>query len=213
MFEDDAGVGVGIAAAPRPPPFPPPQIGVNHFAHHLLVSLLRPRIVARTDAAARIIYVSSLAHRRGGVEIGDLHFFLGRVYTPWVAYGQSKKCNMLEARELADQLATSGARHITVASLHPGIIATNLGRHMALLKNPLVGVIFRTFILDKTIGQGAATTLYACLSPDVINGSYLADCRAGDADEEGTDASGAKRKALWAATETQLAEALAKGAA
>jgi NAD(P)-dependent dehydrogenase (short-subunit alcohol dehydrogenase family) len=45
------------------------QLGVNHFGHHLLVSLLRPRIVARTSAPARIVYVSSLAHSRGSVDV------------------------------------------------------------------------------------------------------------------------------------------------
>ena len=113
------------------------QIGVNHFAHHLLVSLLRPALVARADRPARIVYVSSLAHARGGVDVADLHFAKGRAYSPWVAYGQSKKANMLEARELADQLRAS-APHITVASLHPGVIATNLARHMTILNNFLV---------------------------------------------------------------------------
>ena len=113
------------------------QIGVNHFAHHLLVSLLRPALVARADKPARIVYVSSLAHARGSVDVADLHFAKGRAYSPWVAYGQSKKANMLEARELADQLRAS-APHITVASLHPGVIATNLARHMTMLNNFLV---------------------------------------------------------------------------
>lgn len=113
------------------------QIGTNHFGHHLLVSLLRPALVARTSKPARIVYLSSLAHNRGNVDVADLHFSKGRKYTPWGAYGQSKKANMLEARELADQLRTE-APHITVASVHPGVIATNLGRHMTMLNNPVV---------------------------------------------------------------------------
>ena len=44
------------------------QVGVNHFAHHLLVSLLRPSLVART-APVRVVYVSSLAHKRGSVDV------------------------------------------------------------------------------------------------------------------------------------------------
>jgi NAD(P)-dependent dehydrogenase (short-subunit alcohol dehydrogenase family) len=44
------------------------QLGVNHFAHHLLVSLLRPSLVART-APVRVVYVSSLAHKRGSVDV------------------------------------------------------------------------------------------------------------------------------------------------
>ena len=65
------------------------QLGVNHFAHHLLVSLLRPRLVARV-APARVIYLSSLAHKSGSVDVANLHFAPPRKYVPWVAYGQSK---------------------------------------------------------------------------------------------------------------------------
>ena len=141
----------------------------------------------------------------------DLHFAKGREYKDWTAYGQSKKANMLEARELADQLR-SEAPHVTVASLHPGIIATNLARHMTMLRNPLVRWIFSTFIVDKSIAQGAATTLFACLSPAVVSGEYYSDCALGPVDEEGRDAGGAKRKALWLATEAQLKAAAEAGA-
>jgi NAD(P)-dependent dehydrogenase (short-subunit alcohol dehydrogenase family) len=133
-------LNAGIMALPaleRTPAGFEKQLGVNHFAHHLLVSLLRPRLVAR-GRPARIVYVSSLAHKRGSIDVGDLHFAKGgRAYNDWVAYGQSKKANMLEARELADQLRAA-APHITVASLHPGIIATNLARHVTMLQNSIV---------------------------------------------------------------------------
>lgn len=141
----------------------------------------------------------------------DLHFAKGRVYSDWGAYGQSKKANMLEARELADQLRAE-APHVTVASLHPGIIQTNLARHMTMLRNPLVRWIFSTFIVDKSIGQGAATTLFACLSPAVVSGEYYSDCAVGAADVEGRDEARVKRRALWLATEEQLKAAAEAGA-
>ncbi len=141
----------------------------------------------------------------------DLHFSKGRVYNDWAAYGQSKKANMLEARELADQLRAE-APHVTVASLHPGIIVTNLARHMTMLNYSLVRWIFSTFIVDKSIAQGAATTLYACLSPDVVSGEYYSDCAVGPADAEGLDEGKTLRKALWQATEEQLKAAAEAGA-
>ena len=188
------------------------QVGVNHFAHHLLVSLLRPRLVARKDAPSRVVYLSSLAHKRGSVDVANLHFQEGRTYDAWKAYGQSKKANMLEARELADQLATE-APHVTAFSVHPGIIATNLARHMTMLRNPIVSFIFYNFVLDKSIAQGAATTVFACLAPGLESGAYLADCAPALADAEGTDAGKTLRKALWAETERQLAVAAAAAAA
>ena len=58
--------------------------------------------------------------------------------------------------------------------------------------------------MDKSIGQGAATTLFACLSPDILSGEYYSDCAVKVADAEGVDADGKLRKALWEATEAQL---------
>jgi hypothetical protein len=66
--------------------------------------------------------------------------------------------------------------------------------------------------VDKTIAQGASTTLYGCLAPELDTkagrGAYLVDCAVGSANSAGTDASGALRKALWAETERQLEAAL-----
>lgn len=181
------------------------QIGVNHFAHHLLVKLLRPRLIARA-APTRVIYLSSLAHKYGTVDVANLHFAPPRKYNDWVAYGQSKKANMLDARELADQLAVE-APHVTVSSVHPGVIKTNLGRHLTMLQNPFVQWLFSTFVTDKDIAQGAATTMYAALAPALPRGAYLVDCAPAAADAEGTDAAGTLRKALWAATEAGIAAA------
>ena len=184
-------------------------LGPNGHGHWSLASLLRPQLVARA-APSRVIWLSSLAHKRGTVEVADLHFSKGpRVYSPWVAYGQSKKANMLHAREFADQLAAE-APHVTACSLHPGIIATNLGRHMTMLTNPAVRLIFSNLICDKTIPQGAATTLYAALCPTLERGAYLADCAPAAADAEGADADKRKRVALWKATADDVAAALAK---
>jgi len=43
------------------------------------------------------------------------------------AYGQSKLANILFTQELAKRLKGTG---ISAYSLHPGVIATELGRHM-----------------------------------------------------------------------------------
>ncbi len=59
-------------------------------------------------------------------------------------------------------------------------------------------------MVDKNIGQGAATTLYACLTPDLISGEYYSDCAVKVTDAEAVDAGGKLRKALWEATEEQL---------
>jgi len=48
----------------------------------------------------RIIAVSSSAHQMDGLDLEDLHF-RHRKYGAWKAYGQSKLCNILFAKELA----------------------------------------------------------------------------------------------------------------
>jgi NAD(P)-dependent dehydrogenase (short-subunit alcohol dehydrogenase family) len=191
------------------------QIGTNHHGHHLLVSLLRARLVS-ADKPVRVVFVSSTAHTRGSVDAANLHFAPPRKYSPWTAYGQSKLANLLEAKELADQLA---ATRVVALSLHPGVIATNLARHISLLQGDGVGAtlartLMRNLIIDKTIPQGASTSLFALLEPSLaepaLRGSYLSDCAVATPNDEGVDAAKTGRRALWAATEEQLAAALAK---
>ena len=74
--------------------------------------------------------MSSKAHSAGSVELDDLHFTKGRKYDPWVSYGQSKMANILYAKGL--QVRSNGQYIAT--SLHPGVIHTNLGRHMPMLQ-------------------------------------------------------------------------------
>lgn len=48
----------------------------------------------------RIVIVSSKAHEMGSIDLDDLHY-KKRKYSNWKAYGQSKLCNALFAKELA----------------------------------------------------------------------------------------------------------------
>ena len=125
------------------------------------------------------------------------------------AYGQSKLANLLEAKELADQLVST---KVCAVSVHPGIIRTNLARHMELLKNPIVTFLFENLVVDKSIPQGASTTLYACLEPSLdqpeLRGSYLADCSPAIPNDAGKDADKKVRRALWELTEREIQAAL-----
>ena len=70
--------------------------------------------------------VSSLAHKRGNMQWGDINYEHTE-YSSQAAYGQSKLANILFTRELANRLRGTG---VNVYSLHPGVIATELGRHI-----------------------------------------------------------------------------------
>ena len=51
----------------------------------------------------------------------------GKIYNKWRAYGQSKTANVLFTTSLATKLGSKG---LVAVSLHPGVIGTNLGKHI-----------------------------------------------------------------------------------
>jgi NAD(P)-dependent dehydrogenase (short-subunit alcohol dehydrogenase family) len=185
------------------------QIGVNHFGHFYLYSLLEDKLKAQ-KFPSRVVVLSSIAHTGGSIDLNNLHFTGKRSYGRWSAYGQSKLANILFAKEVADR--TKGNSQITAVSLHPGSIQTNLVRHMnvpGFLRPLLVHAL-----INKTIPQGAATTLYACLGKELDKeenrGVYLDDCNISKPNKEARDEKGIMRKALWEVTEKQIQEALGK---
>ena len=101
------------------------QIGINHLGHFLLTNLLLDRI--KEAPSARIVNVSSRAHLRANLDLGDLN--LEKSYDAWTAYGNSKIANILFTRSLARRLKGTC---VTTNSLHPGVIMTELGRHLTL---------------------------------------------------------------------------------
>lgn len=98
------------------------QWGVNHIGHALLVRLLLPTL--RKAAAARIVIVASLAHafvrRADPRKVASANGF-----DTHRAYGTSKLANVLYARGLQRHLQSCGD-NITVVSLHPGTVLTDL---------------------------------------------------------------------------------------
>ncbi|KAL7735421.1 hypothetical protein ACLKA6_019538 [Drosophila palustris] len=150
------------------------QLGVNHMGHFLLTILLLDML--KKSAPSRIVNVSSRAHTRGEINIDDLNS--EKSYHEGTAYSQSKLANILFTRELARRLEGTG---VTVNSLHPGVVATELGRHMKILNNLFGRLVLRTLLwpLLKTPRSGAQTTLYAALDPDLngVTGLYFSDCQ------------------------------------
>ena len=78
------------------------------------------------SAPARIVTVSSRAHERGKMDLDDINFER-RTYRRQEVYEQSKLANILFTRELAKRLDGTG---VTTYSLHPGVVLTELGRHI-----------------------------------------------------------------------------------
>lgn len=150
------------------------QFGVNHLAHFLLATSLIPELKA--GKPSRLVVVSSLANKRSGINWDDING--EQNYNKWLAYGQSKTANILFARQFDKLYASEG---IHAYSLHPGVIRTNLGRHIPIEEQRAMGWLDNNPALlerMKTVEQGASTTIFAALAPELDNhgGEYLEDC-------------------------------------
>jgi NAD(P)-dependent dehydrogenase (short-subunit alcohol dehydrogenase family) len=143
------------------------QIGINHLGHFALTGLLLPRLLA--TPGSRIVTVSSSAHRRGRMDLDDLHFDRRR-YQPPAAYGQSKLANLLFTYQLQRDLAAAGAATIAVA-VEPGFVRTDLPRSIAGPARPAVIAVTR-LIGQPDAAAGALATLRAATDPGVRGGDY-----------------------------------------
>ena len=153
------------------------QFVVNHLGHFILINQLLDTVMEAEQG--RFVVLSSRAHRAApepGIKFDDLAFE-NEEYDGWTAYGQSKLANALCSLELARRLSGTTA---TSNSVHPGVINTNLGRHMPWYMQ-LAGTLFGwTFM--KNVEEGAATQSYVATDPGLVgvNGFYFADCQVND---------------------------------
>jgi NAD(P)-dependent dehydrogenase (short-subunit alcohol dehydrogenase family) len=147
------------------------QLGTNHLGHFALTGLLLPRLLA--TPGARVVTVSSTAHRPGRIRFDDLHG--ERSYGPWRAYAQSKLANLLFTYELQRRLDAAGAP-LVAAACHPGYAATNLQfvapeMEGSALKRAVMKLGNRLFA--QSAAMGALPTLYAATAPGVRGGDYV----------------------------------------
>ncbi|XP_027923425.1 short-chain dehydrogenase TIC 32, chloroplastic-like isoform X1 [Vigna unguiculata] len=181
------------------------QFAVNYLGHFLLTNLLLDNMKKTTKESkiqGRIVNVSSMGHRftyPKGILFDKIND--PPSYNKWRAYGQSKLANILHANELARRFKEDGV-DITANSLHPGVITTNIYLHNRLLtgiKNILGPFVIRyleRFVL-KNVQQGASTTCYLALHPQVsgMSGKYFADNNVSETSLDGRDMDLAKK--LW----------------
>ncbi|XP_030623119.1 retinol dehydrogenase 12 [Chanos chanos] len=144
------------------------QFGVNHLGHFLLTYLLLDLI--KKSAPARIVNVASVAHTWGDIRLDDINS--EKSYHPRRAYGQSKLANILWTRSLARRLQGTG---VTVYSLHPGVVQSELWRN---LSRPIQVAVKVFSPFTKTSVQGAQTSIYCAVEPQLEkeSGGYYSDC-------------------------------------
>jgi NAD(P)-dependent dehydrogenase (short-subunit alcohol dehydrogenase family) len=187
----------------------------NHVGHFLLANLLVPALKAA--APSRVVILTSAGHRMDGFDLGDLNF-RNREYVYYLAYCQSKRANVLHAVALAKRLKPFG---ITANAVHPGAIRTEVWRDLGEAEvQQAIDWSSASGSPEKTPAQGAATQVWAAVSPEAegLTGLYLEDCHvaehipygdfgAAGVIEEALDAETAER--LWAASERIVGQSFA----
>jgi NAD(P)-dependent dehydrogenase (short-subunit alcohol dehydrogenase family) len=142
------------------------QFGTNYLGHFALTARLMPLL--RRSSGPRVVSVSSLAHRTGFIDFGDLQG--ARVYSPWKAYGQSKLACLIFALEL-QRRSDAGGWNLTSNAAHPGFSRTNL---FASGPGGLLSVAtdFAAPLFGHSATDGARPILFAATSPQAKPGAY-----------------------------------------
>jgi NAD(P)-dependent dehydrogenase (short-subunit alcohol dehydrogenase family) len=191
------------------------QFGTNHLGHFVLIN----RIASLLGAGGRVVSLASAGHRFADVDLDDPNFD-HTPYAEFTAYGRSKTANILFAVEFDRRHKDRGVR---AAAVHPGVIQTELSRHMSEEETQRLIASIEAQQPDgaprfswKTIPQGAATSLWAGIvaAPDAVGGHYCEDCHVariteGDDIRDGVRAyalDSDRARALWAKSEEMVGE-------
>ena len=168
---------------------------LNHMSYFLLTNLLTD--ILRASAPARVVNVSSDAHRSGVMRWDDLQFT--RSYNGWAAYAQSKLANILFSNELARRLEGTG---MTSNALHPGFVATRFAHNNGIIWGGLMALMQRLFGI--TPEDGAQTSIYLATASEVatISGRYFVKSRETSPAPQAQDMAAAAR--LWEITERMI---------
>lgn len=133
------------------------QFGTNHLGHFALTGLMLPALLKRP---ARVVSVSSWAHRMGRMNFDDLNSERG--YRKWVAYGTSKLANLLFTYEL-DRRSQAAGTELVAAAAHPGYSNTHLQSDT---------IFSFTNRFAQSSAHGALPSLYAATAPGVGGGDF-----------------------------------------
>jgi len=150
------------------------MFGTNHLGHFYLTYLLLDKL--KSSAPSRVVIVASEAHERSKLNFDDLQ--VTKKFSNFEAYGRSKTANILFGVQLAKVLEGTG---VTVYSLHPGVIKTDIIRDYDDKCDCLICLFRCLFIccpcMTKNIEEGAQTTLYCAMEPSIAqhSGRYYND--------------------------------------
>lgn len=145
------------------------QFGVNYLSHFALIGRLLPLLEA---AKARVVQLSSVAHRGGAIRLDDLNYQTG--YRPWPVYQQSKLAMLMFAIEL-QRRSDAHRWGLTSVAAHPGFARTDLIANGSAspggaLFGWAVGLLEK--VMSHSAADGALPILLAATSPTVTPAGY-----------------------------------------
>ncbi|TWD84555.1 protochlorophyllide reductase [Kribbella amoyensis] len=151
----------------------------NYLGHAALTWLLMPAL--RAGDSARVVTVSSIAHRGKGFDVEDPGFERRRFRMAY-GYAQSKLAGLMFALELQQRLHAEGSPVISLAA-HPGFTGTELAAAGA--RNQGLGAVARplnalTKALSQSVPEGTLPVLYAATAPEVRGGEYYGPQKFGE---------------------------------
>ena len=150
------------------------QFGTNHLGHFALTAHLMPALL-RSEAGRVVTVTSTARHFLSKLNVADPHLTNG--YSPWRAYGQSKRANSHFALELDRRLRSAGAPIKSLVA-HPGYSNTNLQAQSSASHNGegRTQAFFHTWVQRVGMSQadGALPQLRAATDPEANGGELYA---------------------------------------
>lgn len=144
------------------------QNGTNHFGHFALTGQLLD--VIKNTPGARVVNVSSMAHKQGQMDFDNLLFENGKGYTPIKSYGRSKLMNLLFTFELQRFFEKNKIDAISVAA-HPGGSRTNLDRYLkGKIWFKILYPVWMLISMDQA--KGALSQIRAAVDKNVKGAEY-----------------------------------------
>lgn len=154
------------------------QMATNYFGHFALTGRLLPLL---KTGRARVVQVSSIAHRQGRIRLDDLNHETG--YSAWPVYAQTKLAMLMFALEL-DRRNRAHGWSLTSVAAHPGYARTGLIASGPLVGSPIARAglrfVFRPLIeplISHSAADGALPILLAATAADVTPGGYYGATR------------------------------------
>jgi len=163
-------------------------IAVNYLAVFTLTNMLLPLIKKANNS--RIINLSSELYKRGKVNLDNK--FADQKFNGSKAYANSKLLVIYFTKELADRLKNT---NITVNSVHPGVIGTDVFREYPKWFNK-----FMNLLISKP-SEGAKPPIYLAISEEVkdVSGKYFVKIEQQETDEVANNKDLSKR--IWNLTD------------